>query len=128
MNEIMMQLGSFQFGIQTAAYETLRRSTEYQWAEQKRFGKLDALQYVGPGQDKITLSGTVYPEFNGGTKQLEDMRAMAAQGRPLLMVSGLGDLMGRWVILAVGDTGSIFAQAGVARKQEFELELRLFSV
>jgi phage protein U len=36
--------------------------------------------------------------------------------------------MGRWVILSVNETGSVFAQAGVARKQEFDIEIRLFSL
>jgi len=45
----MLQLGSFQFSIQSTAYQTLQRSIEYRWPAQDRFGKEPALQYVGPG-------------------------------------------------------------------------------
>lgn len=126
MEAIMMQLGSFQFGISTAAYQEFKRSTEYRWPKQERFGQLPARQFTGPGDDTINLSGTVYPEFNGGITQLDDMRDAASQGQPLMMVSGRGDIMGRWVIERVEESGSIFAEQGVARKQEFSLQLAKF--
>jgi phage tail protein len=127
MNEIMLQLGSYQFGVTTAAYQTLKRTHEYNWAEQKRFGQLAALQFTGPGNATVTLEGCVYAEHNGGTGQLDDMRALADEGQPQTLVSGLGDIMGEWVIESIQEDASIFAQRGVARKQEFTLQIKQYS-
>lgn len=124
MAEIMMQLGSFQFGLATAAYQELTRSTNYTWAAQPRFGQDDALQNTGPGADNITLPGIVYPEFRGGTGQLDALRALAAQRTPLRLMDGLGRMRGEWVIEKVDERATVFAQRGVARRQEFTVSLR----
>lgn len=121
---VMLQLGSFQFSITTAAYQELRRRTEYRWASQDRFGKMPALQFTGPGADAITLTGTIYTEFRGGTGQLEALRNLAALGLPQLLVDGTGSLLGRWVIEGVEEGQSVFAGQGVARKQQFTVNIR----
>lgn len=121
---VMMQLGSFQFSINTAAYQELRRRTEYRWAAQDRFGKMPALQYTGPGGDSITLSGVIFTEYRGGTAQLDAMRALARRGTPQLLVDGYGRLLGRFVIEGVEEGQSVFAAFGRPRKQEFTLQLR----
>jgi len=126
MAEIMMQLGSYQFGIDTAAYQEFSRSTEYRWPSQERVGQMDALQYTGPGSDSVTLTGLVFPEWNGGTGQLDDMRREASKGEPLIMVDGLGRIHGQWVIERVEETQSTFAQRGVARRQAFTLQIRKY--
>lgn len=126
MNMVMMQLGSYQFSINTAAYQSLQRSTEYRWAQQETYGVLPTLQHTGPGAESITLQGVIFGEFKGGTGQPEALRRLAAQGLPQQMVSGEGDIMGLWVIEKVTETQSTFAVAGLPRQQEFSLQLKRY--
>lgn len=126
MSDVMMQLGSFQFGLATAAYQEFTRSTAYTWAALARFGKDDALQSTGPGADTITLPGVVFPEFRGGTGQVDAMRALAAAAEPQALIDGRGRMLGQWVIEGIDERGSIFAQRGIARRQEFTLRLRRY--
>lgn len=121
---VMMQLGAFQFSVAAAAYQELRRSTEFRWPAQDLYGRLPALQYTGPGSDTITLTGVIYPEFRGGLGQLNKMRNIAGAGRPLLLVSGTGSILGRWVIEKIDEGQTVFAASGMPRKQEFTLQLR----
>lgn len=123
---VMMQLGMFQFSITTAAYQELRRRTSFRWPSQELYGRLPALQYTGPGEDTMTLTGTIYPEFRGGAGQLNKMRNIAGAGRPLLLVSGTGSMLGRWVIESIDEGQMVFAAEGRPRKQEFTLQLRKF--
>lgn len=125
-NDVQMQLGSFQFGVSAAAYQELNRTTEHTWAGQPRFGKLDALQYTGPGQDSITLPGVIYPEYRGGFFQLEILRSMAASGEPQLLMDGVGTVLGMWIIERVEERQAIFAAAGLPRRQNFVIQLRKF--
>lgn len=120
----MMQLGRFQFGLSTAAYQELRRSTQFTWAEQQKFGRLATLQFTGPGSDTITLTGVIYPEFMGGGGRLSDLRALGATGKPQQLLDGDGNLMGMWVIESVEEGQSVFAGYGKPRKQEFTLNIR----
>jgi hypothetical protein len=124
---VMMQLGSFQFSITTAAYQELSRRTAYRWAQQDLYGRLPGLQFTGPGEDAMTLAGVIYPEYRGGFAQLNQMRGLAGRGVPQLMVSGQGGIMGRWVIESVDEKQATFAAEGLPRKQEFTLQLKRFS-
>jgi phage protein U len=122
----MMTLGGFKFGVSTAAYQELKRTTEYLWPSQQRFGAAPAVQSTGYGDDTISLAGVVYPEWNGGTGQLNDLRALADERQPQNMIDGRGNVLGRWVIERVEESQGVFAQAGVARKQEFTLGLKKY--
>jgi len=126
MSDIMMRLGSFGFGITTAAYQELQRRTAYKWASNERFGKDDALQATGYGADTISLPGVVYPEFFSGTEQLNDLRSLAEQLEPQTLIDGRGNMLGQWVIEEVEERGTIFGPQGVALKQEFTLSLRRY--
>lgn len=121
---VMLQLGSFQFGVTTAAYQELKRTTEWRWPSQDQFGKLAAVQFVGPGNDSITLPGVIYPEWRGGLTQLDALRALGDTGEPQTMIDGRGKILGKWVIERVDEGQQVFAAAGVPRRQEFTLQLR----
>lgn len=127
MADVMMMVGGFKFMLTTAAYQQLRRTTEYRWPAQDRFGQLAALQATGPGADQITLPGVVFPEFNGGLGQLDALRALAAAQEPQLVVDGRGTIMGRWVIESVDEDQEIFAGRGAPLKQGFTVKMRKFS-
>lgn len=126
MANIMMKLGRFTFSVDTAAYQSLTRSSEYRWPSQDLIGKQPVLQAVGPGAETINLEGSIYPAHQGGTGQLDDMRAEAGRMEPLILVDGRGFVHGRWVIERVEESQSVFAQGGAPRKQTFQLKLRKY--
>ena len=122
----MLKLGEFIFSVDTAAYQTLQRSTARKWGKIDRIGKRAAMQDLGPGDDTISLPGIVYPHYKGGLGQIDKMRAMQAKGEPLMLVDGLGNVHDKWVILSVGEKDSFFFKDGVARKQEFTLKIQRY--
>lgn len=126
MTTVMMQLGSYQFSLPTAAYQELTRSTEYRWPEQETFGVLPTSQFTGRGKDTITLQGVILPEFRGGYGQIDELRDLAATGLPQLLVSGEGRLMGRWCIEKIDEKQQVFAAKGRPRRQEFTMQIKRF--
>ena len=124
--QMMMQLGEFQFGLDTAAYQVLQRSSSWRWSALERPGGVTALQYAGRDCERIRLPGVIYPEWRGGHQQVEQMRLQAERGQPLLMVDGRGRVLGDWVIERVDEQQSVFAHQGMPRKIEFSLQLRRF--
>lgn len=127
MADVMMKLGEFTFSVDSAAYQELSRVSEYRWASQNRVGQRPALQAIGPGGETINVNGIIYPGNRGGTEQLNDMRTEAGKLEPLLLVDGRGFVHGRWVIERVEEGQSVFAQAGVPRKQTFRMQLRKYA-
>ena len=118
----MLALGQFIFGLDTLAYQELQRSTEWRHPTNSRVGASPARQFVGVGEDTITLTGLLVPEFRGNRKSLDQLREMADAGKAYALV-GIGVIFGAWVITRVQETGSIFIAEGRPRRVDFTLEL-----
>ncbi len=123
----LLMIGGFKFSLNTAVFQEKRRSTSYRWPAQERTGQLDALQFTGPGEDRITLPGIVYPEFKGGTDQVDSLRKIAAQGKPLRLISATGVMLGVWVIENIEDVATFFKPDGTPRRQDFTVTIRKYS-
>jgi uncharacterized protein len=124
---VLMALGSYRFSISTAAHEQIERNTEWRWPAQERIGMAPALQYVGPGEDTITMSGTIYPQLGPGLGQVDAMRAQAGLGQPLALVTGFGKYLGLWSITSIRENQSSIFYDGVPKKIEFSLELKAYN-
>ncbi|EMW6688374.1 phage tail protein [Enterobacter hormaechei] len=120
---MMLALGMFVFMRQTLPYQSLQRSADYRWPSNSRVGKRDAFQFLGPGEDKITLSGDLYPEMTGGRLSMLALYTMADEGRAWPLISGTGTIYGMFVITNVSETGTVFFADGSPRKIGFTLSL-----
>ena len=102
----MMMLGAFKFSLNTAAFQEVQRSTSWRWPAQERIGQHDALQFTGPGEDRVTFPGVIYPDFKGGTGQIESLRKIARAGKPVRLISAGGAILGLFVIESIDETAS----------------------
>ena len=121
---MMMALGQFVFGMDTLAFQDLDRQAAWRHAVNSRVGDRPARQYIGPGDETITLSGTLAPEFRGSSQSLVQLRAMADDGNAYALVDGAGGVYGAFVIEGVTEKGSVFIAEGLPRKIEFSLSLQ----
>ncbi|OIX86919.1 phage tail protein [Serratia fonticola] len=120
---MMLILGLFVFRLQTLPYQTLQRNVDYRWPSNSRIGLRPTLQFLGVGEEKITLSGVLMPEITGGKVSLQLLDAMAAEGRAWPMLDGTGTIYGMFVVNSVSETRSEFFSDGSARRIEFSLTL-----
>lgn len=121
---VMMALGAFRFGMRNESYQQLERQTSYRWEGLNRVGRAPLMQYLGPGEDVITLSGTIHPHYRGGLHQVELMRAQAHLGIPMMLTSGMGVIFKRWAITEVSETKTYFMADGAPRQIDFTLTLK----
>jgi phage protein U len=124
--DVMMQLGNFQFSINTAAYQELRRNVEYRWAELGRIAHRPSLQFVGVGRDEIELRGVILPAFQGGIHQVDVLRAYAQKGQAQTLTTGRGENWGPWCVLAISDEQQTLTFKGTPLKIEFSLRLSYY--
>ncbi|WP_041793833.1 phage tail protein [Pararhodospirillum photometricum] len=116
-------LGLFVFDLTTAPWDNRQRATPHRWGSKERAGAAPAYQYLGPGEETLTLSGALMPELTGGVACLDRLRAMAAEGKSWILVDGIGRNAGRWFIREVNETSTYHLPNGVARRVEFTLSL-----
>jgi phage protein U len=124
--DVFMALGDYRFSMSTAAYDTFKRDTKWRWTSQERLNRAPAKQYVGPGEDVITLDGVIYPHYRGGLEQVDRIRDEADKGEPLLLVDGLGYVYDYWVITSLSETHTRIWQSGVPLRQQFSLTLEYY--
>lgn len=120
---MMMALGLFIFQLRTVPYQELQRQSEWRHAANSRLGCRPVRQYIGPGNDSITLSGTLKPEITGGPVTLDMLRVMADTGRAWLLMEGSGKIYGMYVIEKISETKKDFFKDGAARTIDFTIEL-----
>jgi phage protein U len=121
---MMLALGMFVFSLHTAAYQEMQRQTDWRHPSSNRIGAQPARQFLGRGEDAITLPGILLPELAGTILSLDALRQMADTGKAWPMVEGTGRLCGLWVIENLTETRSIFFADGAARRIEFNLALK----
>jgi phage protein U len=123
---MMLALGPYRFSLNTSAYQSLKRSSEYRWPSIERIGKEPLLQAIGPGCDHIELDGVIYPHFRGGLGQINVMRDSAQRQEPLMLINGQGNVLGRFVITQIEESQNTFLADGTPRKIEFRLSLERY--
>lgn len=121
---MMLALGMFVFSLHTAAYQEMQRQTDWRHPSSNRIGAQPARQFLGRGEDAITLPGIILPELAGTILSLDALRLMADTGKAWPMVEGTGRLCGLWVIENLTETRSLFFADGAARRIEFNLALK----
>lgn len=95
---MMMIYGMFVFMLETIPYQNLQRSMSWRYAKNVRVGRSASWQYIGAGEDKITLNGVLLPEVTGGDISLELLRTTAYRGRPYPLIEGTGMIYGMYIM------------------------------
>jgi len=121
---MLATLGVFVFKLKTAPFQKMRRSTSWRWANNKRVGRRANYQFLGPGNDAITLTGVLMPEVTGGPVTLDALRAMGDTGKNWPLIGGDGYIYGLWIIESIEENRSLFFKDGTARKIDFTLNLK----
>ena len=124
---MMMILGMFPFALQTTPYQTSNQSNTWRHVKNDRVGNSPRYQYIGPDEEPITLSGTLYPEISGGDVSRTTLETMAYTGRAWPLIEGTGKIYGMYVIDGLTQNRTEFFQDGKARKIDFTLTLKKVS-
>lgn len=124
---VLLALGAYRFSINTGAYQKFDRTSEWRWPTTDRIGAAPAAQYVGPGNDTISLDGVIYPHYRGGLRQVDQMRAQAGLGKPLPLTTGFGRYLGMYVIEKIKESNETLMSDGAPRKIEFSIDLKAYA-
>ncbi|MCJ5509241.1 phage tail protein [Klebsiella pneumoniae] len=120
---MMMVFGMFIFTLRTAPYQQLQHAQEWRHVKNDRVNQSAGWQYIGPGEDNITLSGVLYPEITGGNLSLSALETIGFSGRPWPLIEGDGRIYGMYVMTRLERGKTEFDQFGGAKKIEFTLSL-----
>lgn len=125
----LMSLGLFVFSMATLPYTEMQRRTAARHAETERHGARPATQFLGPGEDTVTLSGSLVPGLSsngagGDYGSLNRVREMQASGDAWPLLDGVGTQLGMFKIMNVDERQTGHVPGGLARMVEFALDLK----
>lgn len=121
---MMLALGLFIFSMHTLAYQEFQRSMQWRHAGNSRVGARPAYQFIGPGEETITLPGWIATELVGTPLSLTVIEQMANTGKAYTLISGMGLVHGVYVIEQMTVTKSVFFSNGEPRKIDFTISLK----
>ncbi|PKP92249.1 MAG: oxidoreductase [Alphaproteobacteria bacterium HGW-Alphaproteobacteria-16] len=120
----LLTLGMFVFGMDTMAYDDLVRRINWRHPESERFGARAASQFAGPGEDTITMSGTLVPEIAGSYSAIETLIEMGDTGDDYPLLDGLGRVLGQFRIEHFEESHRAIMAGGIPRAKTFVIDLR----
>ncbi|WP_334667864.1 phage tail protein [Klebsiella pneumoniae] len=121
---MMMVFGLFVFELRTLPYQQLQLSRNWRHVKNDRVGRSAKWQYVGAGENQLTLGGLLYPEITGGNLSLGAVSTMAYTGLAWPLIDGVGSIYGMYVITGLQETHQEFDRYGKAKRIEFTLSLQ----
>ncbi|EPJ7710408.1 phage tail protein [Citrobacter freundii] len=121
---MMMVYGMFVFELRTLPHQQLQQNESWRHVKNERINRSASWQYIGAGEDQITLSGVLYPEITGGEVSLTVLTTQAYTGRPWPLIDGTGQIYGMYVITGLQTTRSELDRYGKAKKIEFSISFQ----
>ena len=120
---MLAALGLFVFDMNSTLFEELTRRRDWRHQRTERFGLLPASQYTGPGEDRITITGTLVPEIAGSYAAITTLASMAETGDAYTLVNGAGTVFGQFTIDSLEEKWSNLIDVGIPRVIGFTLDL-----
>ena len=120
---MLASLGQFVFSLSTLAYQELQRRTSWKHASTSRVGARNARQFLGPGDDGITLTGWIAPDQVGKLSSIAELRAMGDAGEAYALVDGTGSVYGAFIIEGLDEGQTLHQKDGTPRRVEFTITL-----
>ncbi|SNS20719.1 hypothetical protein SAMN06295912_102266 [Sphingomonas laterariae] len=123
MSNAIMGFGMFVFSIPTLLHDQLQRKMDYVFARSPRVGARDATQFVGIGDETISLAGITSVELGDGVASIDTLRGMAEDGEAQPLVDGAGRVYGTFVITSIDERYRTFFPDGTPRTIDFAIDL-----
>lgn len=121
---MLMAFGQFVFETDTLSFTELQRQRTWNHASNSVAKGRAKRQYLGVGDETVSLSGLIYEVQGFGQRQsVDDLAMMADRGSAYTLVDGSGYLYGVYIIEGLDDTRSILLFNGVPRKIDFSIKL-----
>lgn len=126
MSHVLLQLGRFQFEADAVSYQSLRRSQSVRWISVNRLSRRPAQQFIGLGDSCVEIRGHFYPITQADRSAFSNIQTLAHSREPHVLVDGLGNVLGAWVLKDLVETDTYFHANGLPRKQSFRLKLQYY--
>ncbi len=121
---MLLAWGGFVFETSNLAFERLRQSSETRWRDHEIIGRQPAGQYLGPGRQRVTVTGAIFPAEDGAAPgaQIAAMQLASRKGLVSCLVSDFGSVAGPYRLERVERDETFHDAAGMPGRIGYTLE------
>lgn len=124
---MLAALGLFVFELPSLPFAEATHRREWRHERAGRVGVRDASQYVGPGDELVTLNGVLAPGVVGSYGAIDTIVEMGDSGDVFEFVDGTGRVWGSFVIVGLDTRRRHLMIDGAPRMIDFAIDLRRVS-
>ena len=117
-----MIFGDFQFNLKALSPNSVTRTTDYNWSDSEKIGDIPNLQNLGISRDQIEIEGVFYPKLS--EKSIDDIRNSSLVKNANNLITDNGEILGKFVIVAIKENQSYLDKNGKPQKVEFSMTLK----
>lgn len=110
---MLYQIGSLTLDTRPFNIDNASRSASADFATKALIGTLPGREFMGEGDDNLSLSGQLLPFKTGGLTELEVAHGFRRSGQRLPVMRGDGKMMGWFAITAIQEDHSELSRFGV---------------
>ena len=110
---MLYSIGSLMIDTRPFSVDEVQRSASADFAQKALIGAMQGRDFLGAGEDKITLSGKILPFKLGGMTELEMAHGFRVSGQRLPVLRGDGRRLGWFVIDSITERHRDLMRDGV---------------
>lgn len=110
---MLYQIGSQTLDTRPFNADEMTRSASADFAAKALIGTLPGREFMGEGDDKLTLSGQILPFKVGGLTELEVLHGFRQSGQRLPVMRGDGKMFGWFAIESISESHRDLMKDGV---------------
>jgi uncharacterized protein len=100
---------------------SIEGTTDY--AKKDLLGRLPAREFVGEGDETLTVKGQVLPTKIGGLSEIEALHGLRRNGERVFVMRGDGAVKGWYAIEHITENHEMLAASGVGQVVKHEIKL-----
>jgi phage protein U len=119
-NILLYSWGPLQFTVWPLNIHQAQHQTASDWAKKEIVGAAIYREWVGEGDEQISVRGRLFPYRIGGLRNLEALETMRREGITALLVRGDGAILGWYICEKLARQHSFLGPEGVGKQLDFE--------
>ncbi|MEP2724446.1 MAG: phage tail protein [Roseibium sp.] len=121
---MLYMLGAVTVDTAPFSADDFSRSASADFAEKPVIGSLKPSEFMGEGQEQLSLSGQLLPSRIGGLTELETLDEMRRKGARFPVLRGDGTRLGTYALTQISEDHSSLMRDGVGFIIRYRLQMR----
>lgn len=120
---MLYQLGPVSVDVWPFNADSVQSEASADFANKPLIGRRPGYEFMGDGEETLTLSGQLLPTKLGGLDELEALQAMRRNGERMMVARGDGKIFGWYAVQSISESHEMIGFDGVGQVIKHSIKL-----